>query len=146
MKIKTVSVEFARQWHAIGQKYQGAPSRRSAINAAINDGHEIDCWEKAAAFGAGAAGYEFKIETYQRYGLPNVGQDGYAERSMNHANNEPEAGVSVVTEEWARSMVGWVSIQEYSADKTPLINVTGLVVGHGSDGEKLLLPCGEQEF
>jgi hypothetical protein len=136
---KFVSDTFALKWYNIGKQYSQYTYRQGAINAAIDDGHQIDCWEKCAAFAAGHSGYEFKIETYKRYGYIPMGSDGFSAPSVNHASNEQEWGVSVATPEWENNFAG-LSCITAMGKKAPVIYFTGLHVGHGSDGEPVVLP------
>ena len=136
MAVKMVSVEFAKKWFDLGRQYQNCGSRRAAIDKAIWDGHQIDCWEKAAAFGAGQQGIEFEIRRWRRYGDIPTDREGWAAPSINHADNEAERGVSVATREWERSIRG----QFARCRARKLVRFWGLQVGWGSDGEPVVLP------
>ena len=137
MTPKFVSEKWAKKWYDLGTQYQDHSSRRSAIRAAIDDGHDIGCWEAAAAFGAGYLGYEWQVQTWQRYGDIPIGYDGYAAPSMNHADNSPELGVSVAAGGWENSI-----LREYVIDR-PIVTFRGIQVGHGGDGEPVVLPVQE---
>lgn len=136
---KFVSEKFARKWYDIGAQYKDSDmSVKNAIFDAYQKGiGEVDCWEKCAAFKAGKKGLPFKIKEWKRYGNIPMGSDGYAERSINHADNEPEDGVSAISEEWENSLRGQISINCHKRD---IITFTGLQVGYGSDGEPVVLP------
>lgn len=138
---KFVSEKFAKKYYEIGLRYQ-EHDQKIAIRMAINDGYDIECWEASAAFNAGRKGLPFEINTYKRFGAINVGPDGYAVPSRNHADNIYELGVSVADEDWKKSLRGQISIIEYG--NTPIIEFTGLHVGYGSDGEKVVLPVENQ--
>jgi len=142
---KFVSVKFARKWYDIGRQYKGQGSLRYCIEKAIfEDGHQIDCWEKVAAFKAGWSpnNFEFLIKKWKRYGDIPVGSDGYAERSFNHAQGEPEYGVSVADEEWENSIRGQIS---EARQTRKVVYFIGLQVGYGSDGEPVVLPVREED-
>lgn len=140
MQPKFVGLKFAHKWHDLGTQYQQYDNTRTAINAAIDNGHEIDCWEKCAAFRAGKNGLPFEVKTWMRYGPIPVGPDGYAERSCNHANNEPEYGVSVADDDWLNSLRGQIS---HNRRNQKPVYFAGLQVGYGSDGEPVILPVKE---
>lgn len=137
MQPKFVGPKFARKWYDIGVQYQQYDNTRAAINAAIDEGHEIDCWEKCAAFRAGKNGLPFEIKTWMRYGPIPAGPDGYAERSRNHADGDPEHGVSVADDDWLNSLRGNISQCRH---KRKPVYFTGLQIGYGSDGEPVVLP------
>lgn len=136
MAAKMFSAEFARKWFEIGRQYQEIDSRRAAVNQAIWDGHQIDCWEKAAAFGAGQQGMEFEIKRWRRYGDIPMDREGWAAPSINHADNDAEHGVSAADREWERSIRGHFA--QCRARK--LVRFWGLQVGWGSDNEPVVLP------
>jgi len=139
---KFIGPKFAHKWYDLGTQYTDQDNTRAAINAAINDGHEIDCWEKAAAFRAGKNGFPFEIKAWKRYGLVPVGSDGFAERSCNHADNNPEYGVSAADEEWENSLRGQIS--QCRHNRKP-VHFTGIQVGYGSDGEPVVLPVKKED-
>ena len=140
MKAKFVSESFARKWYNIGRQYQGKGTLRNCIEQAAYDEFVADCWEEVAAFRAGwsANNFAFEIKEWKRYGEIPIGPDGYAERSINHADNQPEHGVSVTCPEWENSVAGQWYLGIGKAREA--ITFTGLQVGYGSDGEPVVLP------
>ena len=143
MTPKFVSQTFAHKWYTLGTQYTDYDTTRAAINAAIDDSHDIDCWEKAAAFRAGKNGFPFEIKTWKRYGNIPVGSDGYAERSRNHADGDPEYGVSTFDSDWYNSPTGQWAMSNMGGRK--LVKFTGIQVGYGSDGEPVVLPVKEDK-
>ena len=137
MAVKMVSAEFAKKWFNLGRQYQNCGSRRAAIDKAIWDGHQIDCWEKAAAFGAGQQGMKFEIKRWRRYGDIPTDREGWAAPSVNRADNNLEHGVSVATKEWEAT---WTGLHMRAAGTRKLVRFWGLQVGWGSDGEPVVLP------
>lgn len=138
--MRAVTAGWAMEYYNLGIESSNLDTLREAIRAAIDSGHEIDCWEAAAAFRAGFYKYGFIIKNYERFGAVPVGQDGYAVPSVNHAQGESECGVSVITEDWLNSLTGQVSVAEFAIDGTQKVSVSGLKVGYGSDGEICILP------
>ncbi len=139
MQPKFISLRYARKWYDIGAQYRHLPTRRTAINAAIDDGHAIDCWEAAAAFGAGYRGLPFEVKTWRRYGPIPLGHDGYAAPSVNHADGETELGVSTADKAWEQSIRGTFA----QCRSRKVVEFHGVQVGIGSDGEPVVLPVQE---
>ena len=94
-----------------------------------------------AAKAAIAAGYR-QERFYVRFGdLPKCGY------SKNYANGKPEAGVSVI-EARQNLLTAEIELMPYGSchswlwiQDRPLYEVTGDLVGYGSDGEPLLKNC-----
>jgi hypothetical protein len=135
---KMVSEKFARKWYGIGNQYANTGLNiKQAIVAAYDDGKgEVNCWESAAAFRAGLNNIPFEIKEWKRYGTLPVGDDGFAARSVNHADGEPEYGVSVADKEWENSLRGKIS----QCSKRKSVSFFGIQVGFGSDDEPVVLP------
>lgn len=135
---KMVSEKFARKWYNIGVKYSSTGLNvKNAIVAAYDDGKgEVDCWESAAAFRAGLNNIPFEIKEWKRYGDLPIGDDGFVARSINHAECQPEYGVSVADQEWDNSLRGQIS--QCRTRKT--VTFFGIQVGFGSDDEPVVLP------
>ena len=130
---KMVSEKYARKYYELGKKWG---TYDKYFEEATEEAMNMDGWEAMAAFKAGARGYEFKIEEWERYGEMRVANDGYVNRSWNYADNTPEDGVSVATPEWEKTISGMFIIA--GAEKK--IKVRGIQVGIGSDGEPAILP------
>ena len=135
---KMVSENFARKWYNIGVEYANTGlTVKDAILSAYDDGKgEVSCWESASAFRAGLNNIPFEIKQWTRYGKLPMGDDGFVARSVNHAQGEPEYGVSVTDQEWETSLRGQIS----ECRNRKAITFYGIQVGYGSDGEPVVLP------
>jgi hypothetical protein len=135
-KMEMVSINYAKKFYEYGKQYQHCSSIKAAIREACEDGIEVDCWEAAGAFRVGFWGNPFDIRQWKRYGNMPVNADGWVTPSINHADNEPELGVSVADDEWEASFRGQIS----KCRRRKVVYFEGLMVGYGSDGEPVVLP------
>ena len=118
------------QFHKLGR------ALKSIFRKSDDGKGEVDCWEATAAFRAGLNNIPFEIKEWKRYGSLPVGDDGFVARSVNHAEGEPEYGVSVADQEWDNSLRGRIS----QCRTRKAISFYGIQVGFGSDDEPVVLP------
>jgi len=93
-----------------------------------------DYWPIQKAFDLGFNGVTWEIKEYERLG--SVPEDG---PSYNYMDQRPEKGVSVVTEDWKKTIHGIFFMSKYGNRQTVKFN--GVFTGfYGGDGEPLVLP------
>ena len=95
-----------------------------------------ELWPFFKAFEIGFKGRPFVVETFQRIGDLPEGYDGWVAPSSNYADDTQESGVSVMDDEWLRT----VSAMFFLAQSKKVITVRGIRCGTGSDGEPIILP------
>jgi len=122
---------------------KSAKATGKSLENAINDyfGYYSD-WSSLACFSAGYRGIEFQIREYIRY--RDIRSDPYSDKPMpsyNRMDDRPERGVSVIYEDWAKTVHGMMYIANAEDKGYKQIKVHGLPTGYrGGDGEPLIIP------
>lgn len=82
------------------------------------------------------------INTYYRIGEPAIDRDGRYANSYNHADDRPEAGVSVVTIEWLHSFKSvFFGSDDEAIKRRGVYQIKGFELPHtGGDSEVLIRP------
>lgn len=92
-----------------------------------------DYWPAQKAFQMGFNGVTWEVKEYERLGDVPDGP------SYNYMDQRPEKGVSVVTDEWQKTIHGMFFMSKYGSRK--VVRFNGVFTGYyGGDGEPLVLP------
>jgi hypothetical protein len=92
-----------------------------------------DYWPAQKAFDMGFNNINWEVEEYERLGTVPDGP------SYNYMEQTPEKGVSVITEEWKKTIAGIFFLEKYGNREVTKFN--GVFTGYfGGDGEPLVLP------
>lgn len=120
----------AKKYHEAGKK---AAKVYQSLSDAMWEERVPEYWPAQKAFDMGFKGVAWEVKEYQRLG--NV-PDG---PSYNFMDQAPEKGVSVITDEWQKTVHGIFFMTKNSGRK--VIKFNGVFTGHyGGDGEPLVLP------
>lgn len=93
-----------------------------------------DYWPILKAFQMGFDGQPWEVKEYERLGDGPSGGPSY-----NYREQMPEKGVSVITDEWLKSIAGIFFTAKYGDRK--MVKFNGVFTGfYGGDGEPLVLP------
>lgn len=121
----------AKKYYEAGQ--QAAKSYNS-LRVAMCESDLPLYWPAQKAFDMGFSGVDWEVKEYERLG--NVPED---RPSYNYKEQEPEHGVSVVTEEWKKTIAGVFFMGKYG--NREMVKFNGVFTGYyGGDDEPLVLP------
>jgi len=131
----------AKQFYnkGIAARQAGKSLRSAIIDMALSGQDE---WNRLTAFEMGYRGVAWEVKQYRRYGAVRINEfTGMAQPSKNYMDNQPEHGISVITDEWAATIAGIMFVANAEDKHRPIVTLHGVDTGYtGGDGEPLILP------
>lgn len=84
------------------------------------------------------------VKDYYRIGEPHLNQGNYYDNSYNHATDDFEHGVSVITTKWLHSLksVFFGAHDDAVLKKRGVYIIPGIFIGYGGDDEPVIYPTG----
>ena len=119
-----MKADWGKKLHAAGEQ---SAARGESLSSAICE--LGGSWAEMKAFELGYQGQPWEVQTYERFGMVPNGP------SRNHADDSQESGVSVISDDWMRTLSAqFIATRER-------VSFRGVNTGNrGSDGEPLVLP------
>lgn len=129
------SVETLREYYEMGKNYS---NEYELYSLGINS---VDLF-RMARLGMNNEVIDFAEKTFYRIGEPrkNAYENAY-ENSFNFADEKPEIGVSVITENWLNSLKAvFFGISNEKLQNKGVYKIKGIIIGYGGDDEPLIYP------
>lgn len=128
------NIETLKKYYETGKKYSNINEMEYSENFSDDQAYQFAC------FGCNGAEIDFTVKKYIRIGEPVVLYDCYMP-SWNFANDKREKGVSVVTENWLKSLKSvFFNISNETLKTRGVYEIEGIAIANGGDDETLIYP------